>query len=499
MVAAMPRRSRRGAGRGNGGGRQSAGRRADGSAATLSSAVPGADRVEGLNAAMATPADASPPQSPPPKSPGFRPYRPTQFRSRSHDSAHAEGATPDLPPVADHAGVPRGGPTLVADPDALAELLGHLRSAGRFAYDSEFIGELTYVPKLCLIQVATVDRVALIDPLVGLDLDPFWHLLADPAVEKVVHAGQQDVEPVHRHIGLAAANVFDTQVAAGFVGLAYPVSLSKLVMEKVGAKLGKGLTFTHWDQRPLSNMQLRYAADDVRYLLAVRDDLGRQLDALGHAAWAAAETAAVCDPDQFGFDPETAYLKVRGGGGLPPKNMAVLRELSVWRDTEARAHDVPPRAFLKDEVLLDLARQPAKSTDRLAKVRGLPRPVEQAYGAEIVAVTARGLATPVERLPVVRDNEPTPRQRFAADALWCALGVICAGRSIDPSLISSRQEVGEVYRAVSTGQPPPPDARMLSGWRREAAGQAVLDLLAGQLSLTARWADDALRSVAERI
>ena len=451
-----------------------------------------------------TSGDAPEPTTPPaPPSAGptrsrFQPYRPTQFRSRNHASAHAElGDGGDAPAVADHPLIPRGAPTLVDTPPALDELLAHLRAAGRFAYDSEFIGELTYVPKLCLIQVATTERVGLIDPLVGLDLTPFWELLADASVEKVVHAGQQDVEPVHRHIGKGAVNVFDTQVAAGFVGLAYPVSLSKLVLDQVGAKLGKGLTFTHWDQRPLSNVQLRYAADDVRYLLAVREDLGRQLDALGHADWAAAETASVCDPDQFGFDPDTGYLRIRGGAGLPPRNMAVLRELSVWRNTEARAHDVPPRAFVKDEVLLDLARQPVKSAEKLAKVRGLPRPVEQAYGSELVAVTARGLATPVERLPAERDAEPTPRQRFAADSLWSALGVLCAGRSIDPSLVSSRQEVGEVYRAVSTGAPPPADARMLVGWRREAAGQALLDLMAGRLSLTARWADAALRTTAE--
>ena len=440
------------------------------------------------------------PSDRPPSGPRYRPYRPTGFRARSHDSAHAEGLVPpDDSAVAASPLIPRSPPTLVDDEPALAELLAHLAAAGRFAYDSEFIGELTYVPKLCLIQVATTARVALIDPLAGLDLRPFWDLLCDGSVEKVVHAGQQDVEPVYRHVGRPAANVFDTQVAAGFVGLAYPVALSKLVLDRVGAKLGKGLTFTHWDQRPLSGMQLRYAADDVRYLLAVRDGLGRELDALGHTAWAAAETAAVCDPTGFGFDPDTAYLKVRGGAGLPPRNAAVLRELSIWRDGQARAHDVPQRTFLKDEVLLDLARQPAKSVDKLARVRGMPRPVEQAYGAEIIALTARGLATPVERLPQEREADPTPRQRFAADALWAALGVLSAGRSIDPSLISSRQEVGEVYRAVSAGLAPPADARLLSGWRREAAGQALLDLMAGHLSITARWSDDALRTTADRV
>ena len=427
----------------------------------------------------------------------YRPYRPSQFRTRNHQSAHADGTDEAVAAVAEHPQVPQGAPALIDQPDAFSALLDHLRSAGRFAYDSEFIGELTYVPKLCLIQVATADRVALIDPLVGLDLRPFWELVCDPAVEKIVHAGQQDVEPVFRHVGRPAANVFDTQVAAGFVGLAYPVSLSKLVMDQVGAKLGKGLTFTNWDQRPLSPMQMRYAADDVRYLLAIRDDLGRQLDGLGHAAWAAAETAAACDPAGFGFDRESAYLKVRGAAGLPPRNAAVLRELAIWRDAQAREHDVPARTFLKDEVLLDLARQPAKSVDRLARVRGMPRPVEQAYGEEIVAVTARGLATPVERLPEVRDVEPTPRQRFNADAAWSLLGVLCAGRSIDPNLISSRQDVGEVYRAVAAGEPPPPDARLLRGWRREAAGQALLDLLAGRGALDVRWVNDGLRSAVD--
>ena len=446
--------------------------------------------------------DTADPDSPSPAPPSqkavYRPYRPTQFRSRNHASAHADLQAEDAPAsVTDRPQVPRGAPDLIDRPDDLTALLAHLRAAGRFAYDSEFIGELTYVPKLCLIQVATADRVALIDPLVGLELRPFWELVCEPSVEKIVHAGQQDIEPVFRHVGRPAANVFDTQVAAGFVGLAYPVSLSKLVLDKVGAKLGKGLTFTSWDQRPLSPMQLRYAADDVRYLLAVRDDLGRELDALGHTAWAAAETAAACDPTGFGFDPETAYLRVRGGAGLPPRNGAVLRELVIWRDAQARDHDVPARTFLKDEVLLDLARQPAKSVERLAKVRGMPRPVEQAYGAEIVAVTARGLALPADQLPADREVEPTPRQRFNADAAWSLLGVICAGRSIDPALVSSRQEVGEVSRAVSAGQEPPADARLLNGWRQEAAGQSLLDLLAGRGSIRAHWADVGLRSAVD--
>ena len=156
----------------------------------------------------------------------------------------------------DHPLVPRGEPELVASDDALSRLIEKLRRSGSFAYDSEFIGELTYFPKLCLIQVASRDHIALIDPLANLSLSPFWELLCDQAVEKIVHAGAQDIEPVIRHTGRSPEHIFDTQVCAGFAAMPYPVSLSKLVMELTGARLGKGLTFSHWDKRPLSAMQL---------------------------------------------------------------------------------------------------------------------------------------------------------------------------------------------------------------------------------------------------
>ena len=346
--------------------------------------------------------------------------------------------------------------------------------------------KLTYIPKLCLIQVASTERVGLIDPLAGLDLAPFWDLLCDPTVEKIVHAGQQDIEPIFRNRGKAAANLFDTQICAGFIGLVYPAALSKLVLQLVGAKLGKGLTFTHWDQRPLSAMQLRYAADDVRYLIALREMLDQQLKKLNHSEWARIECESLCDPTQYGFNPKTHYLKVRGGNSLPARQQVVLQQLTIWRDGCARDHNVPARTFLRDEILLDLARNPVKTVDKLQRIRGLPRPVEQSHGADIVTVTARGLAMPVGDLPVQRDVEPTPQQRFRADALFAAFLCLCAGQSIDPSLIASRQEVGELFRAISAGESLESHG-LLTGWRREAAGQALVDLIEGKLQMQLSW------------
>ena len=151
-------------------------------------------------------------------------------------------------------------------------------------------------------------RVSLIDPLAEIDLSNFWELICDPSIQKIVHAGSQDVEPVVRHIGKEPANLFDTQIAAGFAGLSYPIALSRLVMEICGAKLGKGATFTHWDQRPLSAMQLRYAADDVRYLPAVHDAISRKLEALGHVDWNREECDAMCDASQYVFNLATSNL-----------------------------------------------------------------------------------------------------------------------------------------------------------------------------------------------
>lgn len=418
-------------------------------------------------------------------------------RARSHASAHAEpaeagGHLPLVDPL-----VPQGPPTLVAAPAQLAALIDHLQSAGRFAYDSEFIGELTYVPKLCLVQVASAQQIALIDPLTGLDLRPFWELVADVAIEKVVHAGQQDLEPVVRLLDRAPANVFDTQISAGFAGLPYPLSLSKLVQEFTGVKLGKGLTFTHWDQRPLSNMQLRYAADDVRYLILLRQRLGERLEALGHTAWAAEECANQCNPKLFEFNPEHQYLRVRGASALAARNLAVLRDLTIWRDASARRADVPPRAFLKDEVLLDLARNPIKSVEKLARVKGLPRPVEAEYGPRIVELTARALSLPPAQLPLPREAEQSPTEKFRTDALWAVAQCLCWGQSIDPAVVTSRQEISDLYQRLVANDPSA-EHRLLTGWRGQAVGDALRELILGGARAELSWPGGSLHSRVHR-
>ncbi|MBC7785799.1 MAG: HRDC domain-containing protein [Burkholderiales bacterium] len=403
----------------------------------------------------------------------------SRHRQRAHDEAHADSGPPHDARIPEHLQAARGQVELIDSAAALDDLIAQLRAAGSFAYDSEFIGESSYHPKLCLIQVATAEQIWLIDPLAKLDINPFWRLLADASVEKIVHAGAQDVEPVCRLFGEPARNIFDTQIAAGFVAMAYPTSLAKLVLELTGVALHKGLTFTYWDQRPLSAKQMRYAADDVRYLPAVTIELKKRLERTGHLAWVMTECNAICDPALYRFTPEVALEKVRGSGTLEPRQLNVLKELVVWRDTATRAADLPARSYLKDEVLIDLSRNGPKNRDQLGRIRGMPRPLIDAEGDTLIALVTKGLAASTDGVEVLRGVESTPTERFAADALWTAAQAICISQSIDPAAVTSRTEIGELHRHLIDNTDPS-DLRVMKTWRGEALGNKLLAVYRGE-------------------
>ncbi len=408
-----------------------------------------------------------------------RPEYRSKHRQRAHEEAHADNA-PDVElALPDHVQAATGKVELITDNDALRSLIEQLKTAGSFAYDSEFIGEASYSPKLCLIQVATFEHVWLIDPLADIDIRPFWELLADASIEKIVHAGAQDVEPVGRFIDQPARNVFDTQIAAGFVAMAYPASLAKLVSELTGIALQKGLTFTYWDQRPLSSKQIRYAADDVRYLPAIVKELKQRLAKTGHQKWVKTECDALCEPTQYRFNPENAIEKVRGSGTLDARQINMLKELVIWRDISAREADLPSRSFLKDEILVDLCRNYPKKTEQLGKIRGMPRPVIEQQGETILALIARGASASTDGVELLRGVEPTPTERFIADALWTAAQAICIGQSIDPAIVTSRSEVGQLHRHL-IDQSDFADLRLMKTWRKEALGDKLIDVYNGK-------------------
>jgi len=416
-----------------------------------------------------------------------------KYRARSHDAAHAEVDLPEVP-ASKNIRVPAGKPAIVADQAGLSDLLKHLHEKKVFAFDSEFIGEMSYVPKLCLLQVATDERIALIDPLAELDLRGFWQLMLDASVRKIVHAGHQDVEPVLRLLGQPAQNVVDTQIAAGFIGLCFPCSLLRLVQELLGVRLHKGLTFTDWTQRPLSQQQVYYAADDVRYLPALWHEIEQRFPSPATLGWLEEECAAMCRLPLYTFDPQTTYLRVRGAGTLRAAQLGMLRELVAWRDAAAQHADLPPRALVKDEVLVDLCRHPVKSAEKLAGVRNLPRPVAAQYAREILDALEIGAENPVENSPFPPRSEESPRQQFEVDAANALLQTLCHARGIDPAMVASRSDVADFVAAMH--KPAMLERLPLyNSWRRQVAGEPLRQMLLEAKPANFCWGKDGLRSV----
>ena len=231
------------------------------------------------------------------------------------------------------------------------------RAAGRCALDTEFMWEKSYAPQLCLVQVAVGDTIWLVDPLAGAPLEPLGELIADASVQKLMHAPSADLIAFGLHFGSVPANVFDTQVAAGFVGLTASASLDRLLDAVLKVRLNHNETFSDWTRRPLKETQLHYAADDVRYLNQLVEELERRLAERGRRDWAHAEIERrFCTPEAAGGDPERAYRKVQRRGKLSPQAQAVLVDVAAWREQLARRRDQPSGWVMKDPTLVEIAR-----------------------------------------------------------------------------------------------------------------------------------------------
>jgi ribonuclease D len=367
---------------------------------------------------------------------------------------------------------------LVNTPEELVECSAYLAGCPQIGLDTEFVGEESYHPHLCLIQVATDERLFLIDPLSVGPLDAFWPLIVDAQRVTVVHAGREEVRLCHRSSGHMPGSVFDTQIAAGLIGLTYPLGHATLVSQLLNVQLAKGETRTEWRDRPLTGQQVRYAFDDVRYLLPLWQAMSRELEALGRAAWAQEEfgrlTANAAPEEEVIAE---KWRKLRGLGSLDRRRLALARSLHHWREQLADKLNRPARVVLRDDLVVEIARRnPSKERD-LHPVRGLARRDVPAIFQALEA--ARAL--PPEQWPAAAEREQDPPQLgWLANLLTAVLGNFCANNRLAGNLVASNQDIKLLVRARMQGLAPPEHSVLTQGWRREHVLPGLEDVLAGR-------------------
>ena len=378
-----------------------------------------------------------------------------------------------------------GGNTLVTTPAELEHALDAVRSSGLMALDTEFMREKTYKARLCLVQVAALDHIFLLDPLSELDLAPIARLIEDPEVEVLVHAGKQDLEIFHEAYGCVPKKVFDVQIAAAFAGYGSSLPYGRLVESVIGLPLEKGESYTDWCRRPLTEAQLRYAADDVRYLPAAADRLKERLRELNRLTWVEEELKQLEQPDSYGIDHDRVWKKVAGRGALKAEQAAVLRELARWREETAARRDLPRGWVLKDPTLIELARRTPSSTGALRNIRGMnPKEVERS-GSEILAAVERGRKAPKVQMEKPPSRAVQARARMLAGLADALVRARCERASIANEAVTTRSELEALLAAIVSGDPDPSKHRLLQGWRRELAGDAVVGLASGRIALSA--------------
>jgi ribonuclease D len=371
------------------------------------------------------------------------------------------------------------------DVAAAAELA---RQRGRLGIDTEFMSEGRYRALLCLVQIVVDDpsaesatRIDLIDSLTDVDISPLRELLADPAIEIVLHAGRQDVAILRRAWGTSLTNIFDTQVAAGFAGSGAQTGYGNLLGQILGLRVGKTASYTRWDARPLTEEQLSYAAEDVAHLMELADELQRRLGQSGRLSWAREECRRL-ESATDERDPETAWERLPRLGQLDPRARAVARELAAWRERTAAAEDRPVGSVMADPALVEAAKRQPSSLRALEQIRGIhPSGIRRRGQAILDAIAAGRDAPPIPREP--------GRERFdPADAPLIALAeALLRARALEAGLayelIASRAELELIIGATRRGEPPPP-VRTLEGWRSELVGEDLRSLLAGSSSLS---------------
>jgi ribonuclease D len=369
---------------------------------------------------------------------------------------------------------------LISTQDELGAVIRELTASPFVTIDTEFIRETTYWPELCLIQLAAPGVAAIVDPLAeGMDLAPFFALMADERVTKVFHAARQDIEIIFNRGGLIPHPVFDTQIAAMVCGFGDSVSYDQLVQKVTGAHLDKSSRFTDWRHRPLSDKQLDYALADVTHLIEVYTYLKAELERENRGHWLNEEMEILTSQATYDPHPEDAWkrLKMRV---RKPQELAVLQAIAAWREREARERNVPRGRIVKDDALYEIAQQQPRDAAALARLRTTPKGWERsASAAALIGVVQAALALPKEQLPKLpRPPQSAEGSSAAAELLKVLLRLIAEKQGVAAKVLASGDDID---RIATDGEEA--DVPALHGWRREVFGEQAIRLVRGEIAV----------------
>ena len=366
--------------------------------------------------------------------------------------------------------------------DHLRRFCDEIAAQSVIAFDTEFVSEDTYRPKLCLIQVAAGDHLAIIDPIAFPETEPFWELLTEPGRTVIAHAAREESRFCYRFTGKPIAGLFDTQLAAGFVGMEYPASLATLVQRLVNKTLPKGETRTDWGRRPLSKDQILYALSDVHDLVELYDQLASMVDKLLRRAWLDEETENF---QQKVIDGETRenWRRVSGSSGLKPRQLETVRRLWLWREERARQLDRLPRRVLRDDLMVELARRGTTNVQKMRNIRGMERRGLIDQYDEIAASIQAALDTPEEDLP----RRPRGTRRVVSPMLsqFLSTAIACISRQhkLAPPIVGNADDVRELLGYELDRRQHDPTPALLKGWRGEIVGKTFRRLLHGEVAI----------------
>lgn len=346
------------------------------------------------------------------------------------------------------------------------------------AIDTEFLRESTYFPKFCLLQIATTDRVACIDPLAIEDLNPIFDILYNPRITKVFHSGRQDLEIFYNIRGCLPGPVFDTQMAAPLLGFTEQIGYAALISEVLDINLVKAHTRTDWSQRPLSPAQINYASDDAVYLGQVYLRMREQLSALGRLDWLIEDFSALLDPTLYRNPPDKAWKRIRGAQNLNGESLSILQSLAGWREQSAHHGNIPRNWVIKDDVLLGIARLKPSRVDELKTLRGLHERTVKRHGEQICQIIEKALKNP----PIdIETKSKIPRKSPGQEVLLHFLTGIVHQIALEYSLGASTLAPKKELEQLISGNPV---NKLVNGWRKSIVGDALIAILNGEKNIS---------------